>query len=150
MKRIALILVLFVTAIIAAMATDMSTIWSQIANNDSFIVADISKDKAAKNDFETLTVALNSAPTSQQINDVKRLISTVDENQKVTSVNHQGIEVSIYAAPANADATLYKVMLLIGKNDSADKFLAVLYGTCTQQNITNALQNLSIEDIIGG
>lgn len=150
MKKIALTLVLFLTATIVAMATDMSTIWSQVAQNDSFIVAEISKDKAAKNDFETLTVALNSAPTSQQINDVKRLMSTVDENQKVTTANHQGIEVSIYAAPANADATLYKVMLLIDKNDSADKFLVVLYGTCTQQNITNALQNLSIEDLIGG
>ena len=149
MKKLIAAFALALTTMIPAFAGDLSTVWSQYQDNKGFIIADVDADKAAKNGFETLTVALNSAPTSQQINDIKRLAATIDESQKLTSVQQQGVEVTVYAAPAAADGSLYKLMIVIDKNDTADKMLVVLYGTCTKDSFVNALQNLSIEDIIG-
>ena len=135
---------------VCAMATDMTTIWYQIKGDNNFMVAEVPKEKAARNGFEEMTVALNSAPTSQQITEVKRLAGTIDSRQKIASVSQNGVDVSVYAAPASADGSLCKMMLVVDKNDNAEKVLVVLYGICTQEGLTRAVQNLSLEDIIGG
>lgn len=131
---------------VSGFAADLSTVWNQIAANGTFIVGDAPK----KGGFEKLEVALNTAPTSQQINDIKRLVATIDSNQKVTSVSQQGVDVSIFVAPADADLTLYKVMFVVDKNDNEDKALLVLYGTCTREALSDAIRDISLEDIIGG
>lgn len=150
MKKILTVIVLSLMFATTAFAADMTTVWTQVKGTEGFMVADISQDKASKNGFEDLTVALNSAPTSSQINNVKNLVATIDQNQKITSVNQNGVEVSVFTAPATANGTLYKLMIFVNKNDNADKVLMVLYGTCTPQNLESAMQSLSLEDLIGG
>lgn len=150
MKKTLLTLALTVLAAVGAFASDMTTVWETVAQDTTFIVAPVASDKAAENGFETLSIALNSAPTSRDIDNVKRLAATIDSNQQVTSVSQQGVDVAVYAAPASADGSTYKLMLVIDKNDNADKALMILYGICTRQGIARALQNLSIEDLIGG
>ena len=149
MKKFITLAVLIVAFALSAFSADMTTVWSQYKTYDGFMVAEVSPEKAQKNGFEELSVALNSAPTTAQIDNAKRLAATIDENQKITSVNRNGVEVSVFAAPAVADGSLFKLLILVNKNDNADKALMVLYGTCTPQNLENAMQNLSLEDIIG-
>ena len=145
--------VLFIAFLLAfaanILAADMTEVWKELQLNKEFIVADIAPEKAARNGFETLSVALNSAPSSHDINTVKNLMATVEPSQKVTSVSQKGVDVSVYAAPASADGSLYKLMLVVDKNDNEDKALIILYGICTQSGIGQALTSLSIEDIIG-
>lgn len=150
MKKIVSVLAIVCAFAVSAIAADMTTVWTQLKGNEGFMVADIAKEKASKNGFEDLTVALNSAPTSDHIKTVKNQIATIDDNQKITTVNQNGIEVSVFTAPAAADGSLYKLLIVVNKNDNAEKALVVLYGTCTPRNLENAMQSLSLEDIIGG
>ena len=150
MKKLHLILLFALTSVLSGFAADMTTVWNQINKQKTFIVADIPAQKAAANGFETLTVAINSAPTSQDINSIRRLADTIDKNQKITNATQEGVDVTIYAAPADSNATAYKLMFVIDKDDNEDKALIVLYGTCSRDGLNNALQSLSIEDLIGG
>ena len=148
-KQIFILLFAFCT-VIAGFATDMTTVWHQIESSPKFISGQTDTEKATKNGFQQLNIAINSAPTSEDIQDARRLIATIDSNQKVTTISQQGVDVSVFAAPAAADMSLLKLMLVIDKNDNADKALIVMYGVTTPDGLTKALQNLSIEDLIGG
>lgn len=149
MKKFIVSFAAVIITALASFAADMSTVWEQFIQNPNFIVADFDAEKAAKNNFQTLTVALNSAPTTQDINTVQRLADTIDKNQKITSITRDGINISIYIAQASADMSLFKVMLIIDKNGEIDKTLMIFYGTCSQSDVQNAITNFSIEDLIG-
>lgn len=150
MKKIVMTLALVISAAVSLWATDMTFVWEDIQKNKDLIVAEVPSEKAAANGFETLHVALHPQANSASINQLKRLIATIDDKQKVTTVSQQGVDVSVYIAPASTDGTLYKLMIVVDKNDNADKALIVLYGTCTPAGMNYAIQKLSIEDIIGG
>lgn len=135
---------------IAAMAADMTDVWNSISTNPKMITAQVEPAKATANGFDTLYVALNSAPTAADINDILRLADTVDASQHVTRINRQGIDVSIFGAMATADGKMYKIMIVVDKAQGEDKSLIVLYGLSPSDNVASALQNLSLEDIIGG
>lgn len=151
MKKLILFLAAGLLSCLEGFAADLTTVWEEIMNENGFIIADVPDTKANQNGFETLKVALNSAPSTADINKAKQLVATIDAGQKVTSVSQNGVNVSIYAAPASADASLYKLFVLIDMNENADnKALIVLYGTCSRENMANALNNMSIESIIGG
>ena len=150
MKKTILTIVAILGACLTSLAVDMTTVWDQIQAQPEFIVSEIGPEQASFNGFEKLTVALNSAPTDDYINQVKRLAATIDPGQKVTSVSQKGVDVAIYAAPASATGDLYKMMIFVDKNDNEDKSLIVLYGITNRDDITRALSNLSIESLIGG
>lgn len=148
MKKIVLSLLFVVVSFASVFAADLTTVWEKVTSDKNFIYGPAEKGKAEKNGFEKLDIAINTAPTSDQINQIKRLFSTIDDKQKVTSVSQSGVDVSMYAAPYNMAGTELKVMFLIAKNDNEDKALFVLYGICTQEGLMKALQNMSIEDLI--
>ena len=151
MKKIAISLIVILLSVVNSFAADLSTAWEQLQSDKGFIVANVPSQKALSNGFETLTVALNTAPTTQDINNAKRIAATINSNQKITSVSQNGVNVSIYAAPAATDGSLYKIFIMIDMNENADnRALIGLYGTCTRDNMLNTLQNMSIENIIGG
>ena len=150
MKKTVLTLACVFATFLSSFAMDMTDVWTQFQAVPNFIVSNVSPEKAEANGFETLAVAINTAPTSNDIVAAQRLSATIDSKQKITSVNQQGVEVTVYAAPASADASHYKLMLVVDKNDNEDKALIVLYGICTNEGMLKALQNLSLESIIGG
>ena len=150
MKKIILLFIVAFFSLTSVFGADMTTVFEQILGKKDFIVADVPADKAAANGFEKLTVVLNSAPTSKDINAMKQLVATIDATQKLTSVSQQGVNVTVFLAPASTDGTLFKVMFVLDKNDNEDKSLVVLYGTCTPAGMQTAIQNMSLEDLIGG
>ena len=149
MKKSLLALMLTVVSAFSTLAADLTTVWEQIAADKSFITGPADKDKIEKNGFEKLDIAINTAPTSDQINRTRRLAATIDDSQKITSVSQSGVDISIYMAPYNIAGTEYKVLFLITKNDNADKALFVFYGVATQEGLQKALQNFSLEDLVG-
>lgn len=150
MRKLLIALCCAAICFMSAAAADMTTVWEQISEAKNMILAQVPAEKATANGFQTLYLALNSAPTTADINAVKRLTATIEENQKITSVRQQDVDVSIYAAPADADASVYKILIEIEKPDGEDKSLILLYGTAGRDEMLNTLQRLSIEDIIGG
>lgn len=150
MKKLIFSLVLTVLSLTSAFAADMSEVWGTIRETKGFFVDEVKPEKAKANGFESLLTAVNTAPTSADINAVNALLATINPKQKVSTVSQQGVEVSVYVAPASADGKMYKLLLAVNKDDNEDKLLAVLYGLSTPQGMIDALQNLSIVDIIGG
>ena len=150
MKKFALTLVLMMTLALSGYAEDMTKVWENLKSKKEFIVSDIPAKKAKESGFETLSVALNSSPSSKDIQKVKKLTATINEDQKITEVTQHGVDVAVYGATASGDGTLYKVMFVIDKDDNADKALMVFYGTCLASNLNKALKKMSIEDLIGG
>ena len=149
MRKFALTLAFCLTSLLASFAADLSTVWQSLQDVEGFYVVPLSAAEAAESGFEKLTVALNSSPTAANINKANQLAATIDPSQKITSVSQDGVNVAVYIAPENVDATEYKLLLLITKNDNADKVLMALYGICTREGLNVALQNLSIEKLIG-
>lgn len=113
------------------------------------ITASVSQQKAEANGFRSLSVSLNSAPTTKDIDKVLNLATSIEDSQKVTAVNRDDINVQIFAAPASVDAKIYKIMILVTKETGEDHSLIVLYGETDSADITKVLQNLSLEDLIG-
>lgn len=150
MKKILLSLIVLVTTAAGALAADVTTVWNTIKADKSMIFAEESVQRAKANGFDELYVAINSAPDANAINAVKRLTATIDANQKMTEVSQQGVDVSIYTAPADASGNVSKVMIVVTKNDNADKALIVVYGLCEKAKLQDMLSKLSLEDIIGG
>lgn len=150
MKKLFITLALTALSFIATYAADMSEVWTEIKQFPGLFVDEVAPEKAKANGFQNLLTAINSAPTSADIKNIKSILAKIDSNQKITTVSQQGIDVSVYVAPAAADASLFKVMLGVTKDDNEDKMLVVLYGICTQEGMIDALQNMSLIDIIGG
>ena len=150
MKRFFLALALFTAAVATMAAADMTQVWGQIKETKGFFVDKVNDDKAHANGFTDLLTAINTAPTSADIKNVNNLLATIERNQKITTVSQQGIKISIYMAPASQDGKLFKLLMAVEKDDNADKLLAVLYGTCTQEGMLKAIQSMSLVDIIGG
>lgn len=149
MKRIFITLTAILATAVATFAADLSQVWDQVAVNKQFLVADVPAEKAAAEGFQSLAVALNSDPSVQDILNTQRLAATIEARQKITSVSQEGVDVSVYAAPADAGATMYKVLMVVAATGK-DKALIVLYGTCTASEMSKAVQNMSLESIIGG
>lgn len=149
MKRIFITLTAILATAVATFAADLSQVWDQVVVNKQFLVADVPAEKAAAEGFQSLAVALNSDPSVQDILNTQRLAATIEARQKITSVSQEGVDVSVYAAPADAGATLYKVLMVVAATGK-DKALIVLYGTCTASEMSKAVQNMSLESIIGG
>lgn len=150
MKRFFITLSLMIAVAVSAFSADMSQVWSDIKQTKGFFVDEVSASKTQANGFQNLLTAINTAPTSADIRALKNLTATIDSKQKITTVSQSGVNISVYCAPASADGKLFKLMFVIDKDDNEDKMLAVLYGTCTQEGMLKALQNMSIVDIIGG
>lgn len=149
MKRIFITLTAILATAVATFAADLSQVWDQVVVNKQFLVADVPAEKAAAEGFQSLAVALNSDPSVQDILNTQRLAATIEARQKITSVSQEGVDVSVYATPADAGATLYKVLMVVAATGK-DKALIVLYGTCTAGEMSKAVQNMSLESIIGG
>lgn len=150
MKKLLVSLVIVFGACFSVMAADVTEVWNMFRPINTFIVTDVDMEKAAKNGFETLSMAVNTAPTTAEINEARRLAATVNPAQKITSMSQEGVNVSVFAAPADTNGQLYKVMFVIDKNDNENKALIVLYGTVARSNMINAMQSLSVQDLIGG
>lgn len=149
MKKFFITLLAVMATAVSALAADLTEVWTQIKDNDTFLVAEIPNDSARAQGFEQLTVALNSAPTVSQITDIKSTFGTITPSQKLTSVSQSGVDVNIYTSPATADGSLYNLLLFISKSTGDDKALIVIFGKCTPAQMANALQGMSLEKIIG-
>lgn len=148
-KKLLLTLIAVVASATCAFAADVTTVWDAIKADKSMIYAEESADKANANGFDELYLAINSAPDANAINALKRLTATIDANQKMTEVSQQGVDVSIYTAPADVAGDRSKVMIVVTKNDNADKALIVVYGICQKAKLQEMLSKLSLEDIVG-
>lgn len=149
MKKISLILIALVATSLTSFAADLTEVWNRIISEPGLITQEVPTEQARKEGFETLTVALNSAPTSEAIAAVETQAKFIDEKQKLTSVTQKGVTVSIFYAPADVAGSLYKILFVI-TSDAEEKALVCLYGTCTREQMTKNLEDLSIENIIGG
>lgn len=150
MNRILTTLLIFIIAPLAVLGADLTSVWEELSSDKMFMTADFDSEKAASNGFESLWVAVDSDPTTDDFKHVRRVTGTIDQNQKITNINQQGIDVSVFAAPASADMKYIKVLLVFEKEDSEVKSLILIYGTCQADKMGSVFQNLSIEDLIPG
>lgn len=149
MKKIALTLIAVVLTAFASTAADITEIWNAIKADKGMTVADIPAEEAQAEGFLTTTVALNTNPTSADIERILTQVKFINDNQKLTAVTQNSVDVAIYAAPADAQATTYKVLVVI-TSDAAEKALVCVYGTCTADQMQTALSSFQIGDLIGG
>lgn len=148
MKKFVLTLLVAMVSSAFAFAADMTVVWNQVKNQKNITTAPIERSKAEANGLESLDIALNSAPTSNDINAVKKLLATINENQKVTNLTVSGVEVSVYQAPYDMTGKMEKVMFVLTKDDNADKALILLYGVGTVDNVKRMIGNLNIADLL--
>lgn len=152
MKKIILVFVTIISAALTSSAADLTEVWNHIKAQPGLIVQDFPADQARQEGFESLTVALNSAPTSEAIAAVETQAKFINEKQKLSSVTQNGVRVSIFAVPADATASVYKILFVITSDvaNDDDKALVCLYGTATREQMLKNLSDMSIENIIGG
>lgn len=149
MKKIALTLIAAIITVFASTAADITEIWNTIKAEKGMTIAELPADEAQKEGFKTATVAINTNPSSDDIARILTQTKFINDNQKLTSVNKNDVDVAIYAAPADAQASIYKILFVIS-SDAQDKVLVCVYGTCSADQMQTALGNFSIGDMIGG
>ena len=148
MKKFALVLTAFIATALTSVAADLNEVWNLIIKEQNLMAEYIEGELARKNGFESLNVALNSAPTSKDIAAIEAYAKLIDEKQKLTSVSEEGVSVSMFASPVDAAGTFYRLLILV-TSDAEEKALICLYGKCTRDQMTKTLEGLSIKNIIG-
>lgn len=149
MKKLILSFALAFVAVFSSSAADLTEVWKSISSNSANITAKVDNAKAAKQGFEELTVSLNPNADAKAVKSVLELTSTISENQKLATSTNNGITVTIYATPADANGESYDVMYVLSGESAGVNQVIVLYGKVTRENMTRAMTNINLEELIG-
>lgn len=149
MKKFILTFAIAFVTILGGHAADLTEVWGSLSVAPNMIKAPVDTDKANKQGFTSLEIAMNPAPTEAEQAKVAEQTATISSNQKLASTEVAGFTVSIFATPADASGSLYKVLYTItGENDGVRQ-LILLYGTVTRENMARAMTKIDLEEIIG-
>lgn len=148
MKKFALSLLFICLSVFVGKAEDLTSVWEEIISNPELIVGPVDSVKTANHGFEKMEIALNSAPTNDDIRRTKRIIAKIDDRQKVASSTVDGAEVMFFMAPYNMAATEMKVLAYFSYDQGEAKSMFIIYGICKRENLSKLFTTLP-EDILG-
>ena len=149
MKKLFATLAIVIVSVFSAMAADLTEVWSTISTTPGLISSPVDGPIAEKQGFNTLNIALNPQPSEADLAKFNEIIATIPTTQRLAKVEAEGFTVSAYATPADAAGTEYYVMYAISGENNGVRQTMALYGTMSRENMTKAMSDINLEEIIG-